>query len=375
MYYVYRISSSYDGFIPKVIPTRIEENRYLTYNWVQYYDQVERGDIVFTYFTGKNVVPGIYLIAKIVEVNRASKKAKGKVLSYNCETPLINKEEFNQLKDKVFTRPRGSVFVVPPILYPFFDKVLSKEILSDIEIFEKVDCQRCKYIKDFSECPIFSPDYIINWNREVNLCIKGLEGIISPFWIIPKQSWWMKLSHTQHTPSKFFYSFKSGYQLYSRLFAEGIVIAIKRNSFFSKLKFDYITNIPLSPDKKGAGELDRVDAVCLHLTKLLNVPYMKNMLILSRPISRRLYKFLGKTSTEFVNDYVRFLRWNKKCPLDSKNILVIDDVVTDGKTLTAFARKIHEKYPDAKLYAATCGIMAKKRNMKPLVIKRYKWQG
>lgn len=140
-------------------------------------------------------------------------------------------------------------------------------------------------------------------------------------------------------------------------------------------KFDYITNIPLSPDKHKVKELDRVDAVCLHLTKLLEIPYVKNMLILSRPISRRLYKFLGKTSTQFINDYFRFLKWNKKCSIDFKNILVVDDVVTDGKTLTAFARKIHERYPNARLYAATCGIMAKKGNMKQVVIKKYERQG
>ncbi|MEX2706783.1 MAG: phosphoribosyltransferase [Candidatus Freyrarchaeum guaymaensis] len=373
MYYVYRISSSYDGFVPKIIPKRIKENRYLVYNWNQYSDQAERGDIVFTYFTGKNVLSGVYLISRIVKVNRADKKVEGKVLSYSCESPLISTEELNKVKDKIFTRPRGSVFVVPPLLYPFFDKILSKEVVSDIEIFEKVNCHECKYKENFSKCPIFSPDYMINWHREVNLHIREIARIISPFWIIPKQSWWMKLSHTQHTPSKFFYSFKSGYPLYSHLFAEGIITAIKRDPLFSKLKFDYIINIPLSPDKKEAGELDRVDVVCLDLTKLLDVPYIKNTLILSQPISRRLYKFLEKTSTEFVQDYIRYLRWNKEYPLDSKNILIVDDVVTDGKTLMAFAKKIHERYLDANLYAATCGIMAKKRNMKSIVIKKYEW--
>ena len=162
LYYVYRISSSYDGFVPKKIPARLIKKRYLVYNWFQYFDQVERGDIVFTFFTGRGVLPGIYLISKIVEVDRSERKAKGKVLRYDPEKPIIPKEEINEIQHLIFTRPRGSVFVIPPMLYPFFDKILLKEIVSDIEIFEKVDCGNCKFKEDFTRCPIFGPEYIIN---------------------------------------------------------------------------------------------------------------------------------------------------------------------------------------------------------------------
>jgi len=369
MYYVYRISSSYDGFTPKKIESRLVDARYLEYNWNQYYDQLEKGDIVFTFFTGGEVLPAVYLISKIVEI-KGDKKAKGKVLRYDMENPLIPVEEFLQIEDLVFTRLRGSVFVVPPSLDRFFDKVLSREVLSDIEIFEKVDCRHCGY-KDLRKCAIFSPEYMINWNKEVDLRIPGFSNIISPFWILPRQSWWMKLSYSQHIISRIFYAFKSGYDLYARLFAEGILIAMERDETFSKVKFDLITNIPLSPEKKTAGELDRVDLVCSILSSILGSLYLKNVLVLSKPISRREYKFLGKSSLEFANDYFRFLEWNSKQSLDDKKILVADDVITDGKTLTTFAKKIHEKYPKAQLYVATCGIMAKMRNMTPLAIRGY----
>jgi len=56
VYYVYRISSSYDGFTPSKIPEKVSKG-YIIYNWLQYFDQVEVGDIVFTYFTGKGVTP------------------------------------------------------------------------------------------------------------------------------------------------------------------------------------------------------------------------------------------------------------------------------------------------------------------------------
>jgi len=370
MYYVYRISSSYDGFTPKKIRKRMKDERYLEYSWNQYFDQLAKGDIVFTFFTGRGVLPGVYLISKIDEI-KEGKKAKGKVLEYNMKQPVIPLEEFNRIKRLVFTRPRGSVFVIPPSVYPIFEKTLSKQVLSDIEIFEKVDCRNCSFEEDFRRCPIFSPEYLVNWNKEVDLRIPGLNGIVSPFWILPKQSWWMKLSYGSHNISKIFYAFKSGYDLYGRLFAEGIIIAIKRNEGFRRIKFDLMTNIPLSPEKEAAGESDRVDLICSVLKSVIGVRNIKNMLVLSEPISRRGYKFMGKTSSDFVKDYFRFLEWNKNLNLNDKKVLIVDDVVTDGKTLITFAKKIHKRYPKAQLYAATGGIMAKKRNMTHLAVKRY----
>jgi len=370
MYYVYRISSSYDGFTPSKISSRLENGKYLVYNWYQYFDQLEKRDVVFTFFTGKGVTPGIYLISRIVEIEDG-KKAKGRILEYDEKKPIISVEEFNQIEQNIFTRPRGSVFVIPPSIYPIFDKVLSKEVKSDIEIFDKVDCEQCKYTQDFSKCPIFGPEYLINWEKEVDTHIRGFEGIISPFWILPRQSWWMKLSYAEHNISKIFYAFKSGYDLYAILFAEGIVAAMKRNEIFKDLEFDLIINIPLSPEKKDAGEFDRVDSICSALSSILKVKYVKNMLQLSKPISRRGYKNLGKTNTTFMTDYFKLLQWKNKRSLNNKKILIVDDVITDGKTLFTFAQKIRKEYPQAQLYAATSGIMAKKRNMTYLAIKKY----
>jgi len=296
---------------------------------------------------------------------------KGKILVSNSEKPVIPSEEFGVVRSKIFTRPRGSVFVIPPDIYPVFEGFLYREITSDIEIYENVSCIECKYTDNFRECPIFKPEYIISWNKEVCKTIPGVKEAIAPFWIIPRQSWWLKVTYAQHVPSNFFYSFKSGYQLYSKLFAEGITLVIERDPRFNKIKFDYITNIPLSPDKRSAGELDRVDVLCSKLKSLLGTRYAKNMLILRKPISRRAYKFSGKSVTEFTKDYHDFLRWRRGPRLDDKDLLVVDDVITDGRTLMAFARKVHEKYPRARIYAAACGIMAKKGNMTPSTIRKY----
>jgi hypoxanthine-guanine phosphoribosyltransferase len=58
--------------------------------------------------------------------------------------------------------------------------------------------------------------------------------------------------------------------------------------------------------------------------------------------------------------------------LNNVNILIIDDVITEGITLRTIAKKIFDSFPEATLYAATCGIMGKKRNMTGPAIKKYK---
>ena len=135
------------------------------------------------------------------------------------------------------------------------------------------------------------------------------------------------------------------------------------------MKFDYIINVPLSPDKKTDGELDRVDLVCEILSQVLNVSYAKNVLVLTQPISRRDYKRRG-LNYRFATDYFNFLHWRTSYSLDNKNILIVDDVITDGKTLKTIAKKALNRYPHARLYAATCGLMAKMRNMTSRAIKK-----
>lgn len=370
MYYVYRINSSFDGFTPKIIENRLVDDHYLIYNWNQYYDQLERNDIVFTYFTGRGVRQGIYLISRISDM-LGNKRARGKVITYEKEAPILTRNDLDDEYDRIFTRPRGSVFVIPPISELFFDRILEKEVISDVQILDKVDCENCfeRENFDFHGCPIFGREYMINWDQEADISISGYEDVISPFWIHPKQSWWMKTSWKEHMVSRLFYTLKSGYELYVNLFAEGIIIAIETNSRFRNLDFNYIINVPLSPDKKEAGELDRVDEICKILADALKVQYIRNGLVLTHRISRRDYKRRG-LNHRFRTDYFRFLSWGARCSLDSKNVLVVDDVITDGKTLATVAKKIHQLFPNANLYAASCGLMAKVRNMTRRAISR-----
>ncbi len=370
MYWIYRISSSYDGFTPSEIPNRINDDRFITYNWAQYFDQIERNDVVFTYFRGRGVKSGIYLISRITKVN-PDRSVIGKIINTQTDKPLIPAKDYVRERNLIFNRPRGSVFVIPPRAEPFFQNILTGEVTSEIEIFDTVNCADCKMEGEYRHCTIFGVENMINWKKEVAFNKPFFTGILSPFWILPKQSWWMKESWGSHPLSRFFYALKSGYKDYAKLFAEGLVISIERDDRFNDVNFDYIINIPLSPDKIKLKEYDRVDDITQIISNELNINYDKNILYLKKPISRRNYKMQGMND-KFSAHYYDFLTWKSETDYNGKNILIIDDVITDGNTITTFGKKIKDEFPDSSIYAATCGIMAKMRNMKYETRKKYR---
>jgi|GEM_PF-5248492 len=254
------------------------------------------------------------------------------------------------------------------VSYKLWNEGTTKKLLtvnernSGLETKVKVDCYECykKNTYNCETCSIFDSHYFIDWDG-VQWSIAPIKELISPFWIVPRQSHWYYNSISEHLISAMFYKFKSGNKYYSRVFAFGILKALERNSRLKKVQFDYIMGIPLSPEKLNIG-FDRVFELCKIISKEMNVCYINQALSLSQPISRRGYKLGGK-SKKFLLDYYELLQL-KTPELNNKTILLIDDVLTDGETLRTASLKIYDCHPGINIYAATGGIMAKKDNMK-----------
>lgn len=369
MKYLYKINSSFDGFTPQKIEERIK-NGFLTYNWREYFEDIQKGDIIFTYFVGHNVTKGVYLISRVFKI-RSNKQVKCRVLHYHHNKPLITESQLRKYEKKVLIRPRGSVYVIPPSLDKRFDRFYKKEAVCDLRLDKKIKCEQCYERNSFKckSCRIFNPNIIIKWDNEISLRIPNIEEITAPFWIIPRQQHWMKKTVSEHPLSDVFYSFKSGYEKYARLFAFGIIKAIHSHPKLSKTDFDCILGVPLSPNKKRNHELDRVSELCKLISRELGIPYKTNGLSLRKSISRRAYKLMGKEQSQFVNRYYNSLSINAS--LKNKKVLLIDDVITDGTTLRTIAKKIKDKSPSTNIIAATAGIMAKKHNMTPQVIRKF----
>lgn len=370
MYYLYRIDSRYDGFAPTKISSKVKEG-YITYNWNQYFDEISKGDYVFTYFINQKTENGIYLVSKVVKKSNGN-QVKARVLIWDEKKPLLGKDEFERIRKDVLNRPRGSVFAIPAFTKSVFNAVLRGQV-PEKAISDDIDCILCakKRIYSCNTCSIFTRDYPIDWQKEVQLIIKGYKTEVSPFWIIPRQSYWMNTSISKHNISRYFYDFKSGVTLYNHLFASGIKKALDNDSRFAGVKFDCILGVPLSPKKKKNREVDRVKAICKILSDLTGIAYMPSVLSLSAHISRKEYRH-DNTTTAFMKNYYRNLRIAPRASLNNKNVLVVDDVITDGKTLQSIGKKIKDQYPDCNLFAAACGIFLKKQNASPFAVKKFK---
>lgn len=372
MKFLYKINSSYDGFSPDKIKER-KKGAYLTYNWREYFDDVSEGDIIFTLFKGRGVKRGIYLVSKVARKIIPSKNVICKIIYYDENQPLIEPSEFARYERQLIPRPYGTVYVIPPFLDIEFEKIQKEITISEINVGTKIYCKSCldNNTNGCINCPIFNNRFLIKWGNEVKLKAANIEQSISPFWVIPYQSHWIKTNIRQHAVSQIIYAFKAGYKKYAHLLALGIKKEMDIDPVFNEINFDCIVGIPLSPKKKANGEFDRVNEICTILDNMINVRYLQDALSLSNHISRREYKSL-EIEYKFSKDYYTYLQVNTTEDLNNKKVLLVDDIITDGKTLSIAAKKIREKFPNCQIYSATAGIMAKKRNMKADVIKKFK---
>jgi hypothetical protein len=339
----------------------------IVYNWKEYFDELEEGDIVFTYFTGPGVSKGIYAVTRVVGITEDG-KVRGMVLRYSDESPIVPEADFEKYESQIINRPYGSAYVIPPFLQIDFESLRQRLAVSEVTTEGALLCHSCAKDKKFycSACPLLDPNVLIKWNNEVQLGIPGLEGIASAFWVRPRQASWMKVT----IATRPFYAFKAGSQIYAGPFAHAITLVIQANPVFGNRKFDYILGIPLSPEKATRGEFDRVSKLCEYLGMESGIPYLQGGLKLNKPISRVAYK--RRALNTFPQDYHDALSLSAP-DLSNQTVLLVDDVITNGLTLSVTAGFLKERCPGAKFYGATVGIMGVRGNMSQMAMNRYRF--
>lgn len=112
--------------------------------------------------------------------------------------------------------------------------------------------------------------------------------------------------------------------------------------------------IPLSPDKIENGEKHRTRELSRELARLLAVR-MREMLRLSFSVSKRRMQADGYTMAQFERRYRDALQAN--VPADAGRILVVDDVMTRGSTVSQALLVIRESRPDTAVVVVTAGQM------------------
>lgn len=114
--------------------------------------------------------------------------------------------------------------------------------------------------------------------------------------------------------------------------------------------------IPLSPEKAQANELDRTGALATELARLLPGSRVTPVLSLNGPISKRRMQAQGYTPTQFMNRYRQLLAINPAVA-DLRRIVLLDDVITRGSTLSVAISAIRQVNPQIEIVAAAAGQM------------------
>jgi adenine/guanine phosphoribosyltransferase-like PRPP-binding protein len=216
----------------------------------------------------------------------------------------------------------------------------------------------------------------INLKRDPSHHLQS-NGIISAFWIKPRQASWLHNGPTWLTQiSDAFGKFKSGDMSNVEMFADAMEDQVSSQLKEASDHIGLITSVPLNAAKRKAGEEDRVAKLAQALASRLDVEYAP-IFMLKGDISRRRYKNIGYDNQRFVRDYRNALHIRKdmlkKMASSGQSLLLVDDVFTDGVTTQTIIDLCKEAQGCETLVirVTTLGMMTKKRNLSNGTLRRF----
>lgn len=144
-----------------------------------------------------------------------------------------------------------------------------------------------------------------------------------------------------------FYRFKFAQNLYnSNYFSENMIDFIKRD--FNGIDFDYVTAIPMSRQKKYKRGYNQAEILAKKISCGINVKYVS--LLTRNKYAQTQHKLLSYNE-RFLNVKDSFKVTDEKF-VKGKTILLIDDIMTTGATLSEAARQLKLSGAD-EVYCAT----------------------
>jgi len=183
------------------------------------------------------------------------------------------------------------------------------------------------------------------------------EAFVPGYWVIPPRNFihqsGRRIRPEIQRTSDLFYRFKVGADELAVPLALGMREALVDRGLE---QFDCIVPVPLSPDKQAAGELHRTGTLADELGRVLDVRRC-DLLSLSEPTSKRVLRGEhGYTAGRFESTYGRRLLIEPEAERLTRLIL-LDDVCTEGSTLSACLDALHVINPGLEVVAATAGQM------------------
>jgi predicted amidophosphoribosyltransferase len=345
--FVFKINSAFDGFRPAVIEQRLEADGRLSLGWQKYVEAVELGSEVWVYFRGPHrFEDGVYLKGTVDEIDVGGRRVLLRVRESSTEEPLTDPATAQRIADLVSQRFQ-QVFLVPEEAAPLAACTFA------------TTAQSCR-ARNCGYCPVWAQ--LPRVDRDTLGCPERLsqdfEDFVPAYWVLPPRTFLYYTGRVVRAPirltSETFKRFKTGEEDLAYPLALGI-----RESLIERdlANFDCVIPIPLSPDKEAAGEIHRTRLLAQELAQLLGIDVLE-VLTLNRPISKRVLRVQnGYTAQEFENAYEDALDIHADAESLGR-VLLIDDVCTEGSTLSVAYGRLMQLNPDCTVVGATAGQMA-----------------
>ena len=338
MRYLYKIYSPFDGFVPSRIPDRMVDGRFLVLGWAKYLDAVHLGDEVWVFFIGPGFENGVYAKGLVARIDPEDSAVTLRVRRHSVTTPLTDAATSAALRPVVATRNR-QVFTWPA------DRAVQENC-------HAADCgaRKCLQCEVWNELPTIERTH---YRQPAKL---RSETVVPAYWTIPNRCY-LYYGSRQPAPwnrrvTDMFAAFKVGEARYAYPLAAGIAAALRARSLTG---FDAIVPIPLSPEKAAAGELDRTAALAAELAGSTGGRVGQH-LSLSAPISKRRMLSQGFTATQFSMRYRQYLQVDPAIA-DLRRILLVDDAITRGLTLSVALAAIRAVSPEIDIVVASAAQM------------------
>lgn len=333
MRYLYKIHAPYDGFYPSRIEDRMEEGRFVRLGWGKYLDAVVRGDEVWVFFTGCRT-PAIYMEGLVDSIDAENEQVLLRVRRHSTR-PLTDQSESAELRRAVAARGR-QVFLWP----------------SDRELRENCELQECR-ARNCARCDVWrSLPFVSSDHHQPPPELRG-NVVVPAYWAIPSRCF-LYYAGRQPTPwvrrsTEMFAAFKVGEAAYAHPLALGMKQALDARG---ETGFDAVVPIPLSPEKAANGELDRTGALADELVRMMDGARRLDALSLSGPVSKRRMVLQGWTPGEFKQRYRNLLQVDAAIA-DCDRILLVDDAITRGSTMSVALAAIRAAAPQVDIVVAS----------------------
>lgn len=347
MKFIYKVWSNYDGFTPSEIPRRRLPGGALRLGWRHYIESVERDSEIWVYFHGRHRFEnGVYIKGVPDEVDIDAREVLLRVREYSTDEPLTDDETSALVAEVV--RARGlQVFLLPEFL----------DVAPECDVATAAtSCQsrRCGSCPTWKALPVIR-ERNLGWPAHLS---GDVEGFAPGYWVIPPRNFIHQRGQTfkdrYRRTSELFKRFKTGERRLAFPLALGMHEALAARELED---VECVVPVPLSPDKEEAGEIHRTRLLATELARLLGVQ-RRELLTLSSPISKRTFRGQrGFSAAQFEWAYARRLLVRDAVERYER-ILLVDDVCTEGSTLSACLTKLWEVNAELEVVVASAGQMA-----------------